>query len=1014
MRNKLQFLICFSLSLLICSQNLFAQGKKVSGTIKDESGNVLPGATVMIEGTSKGVYSDIDGFYTIDAPAKGGSYTLGFYFVGMITQKIKVSEPGTIDVILKEENVLDGAVIVGAYGTKQSREDLVGSAFQINSDILKDKPKARLDNLLEGVIPGLTMEAANQGDASSTRDRLNVRIRGDGSLSGSNNPLWIIDGIPAYMGNNTGMMPGMSYTVSPLTFIDPNDIESITVLKDADQTTIYGANGSNGVILVTTKSGKYSDPLHISVTVNHGVSAPDYSTRFKMMNASQYLEVAREAWANAGYSMNDFPYQDNDYNSYSTTSTDWAKEYLGIGSDTYVSLNLSHGTQKAKTYISGSYYKNDNIVKTDAQKRFYIRINEKLQPWKGAELGISLGATYNFNHLFNSGRDYLDALPITSPYLNDGYTYRLYNKVWSQDQQDFVMKRFYDNTIPDRELSSLDETTVKSMFNSEFSWKFLNDFEIWANYGYNYTMNIEDSYSSRETLSGIDSTTGEKNGYSSKSDAAYADWALHGRLKYDKKLGRHNIMAYAGIEYHDEYYKLLSAYGKGFMNDRIRELAYADKTSISGSSSFNHSRSQSMFGRAEYSFDKRYYLSANVRRDGNSDFGIYARWSNFWSAGASWNIHNEPFFDVPLIKMLKLKFSYGNSGNSKVSSTANGTYNYGSSYAYMGISGGVLGQIPNPGLSWETTNMMNLGLRADIGGIFEVELEGYRNITHDLISNIYVSRAITDDKVPANVGRLLNQGIEMNLSSTNIKTKDFRWTTSFSISHNMNRILELYEGVPTSFGDTIWMEGKDRNTFALVKWAGVDPTDGSPMWYDLNDNITHTYNYSDRRFEKTSTPICFGGLINTFVYKDFRLTFQINYNIGGYMLSTFALNYFDDGYDIIGGNQAVEEYYYRWTTPGQTALLPRVQQTSNNQSSMKSTRYLYNKTSFTLSNASLEYTLPQSFAAKLNMKNASATLTGNNLYLFTPDQSRKFNSYKTMRNGYPVTRTITLGLNLSF
>ena len=1014
MRNKFQIVSIFAFLLLFPEANSFAQGKIVSGTIRDDSGEVLPGVTVLIEGTKKGTASDLDGHYSIQAPAKGQTYTLGFYFVGMETQKIKVSGPATIDITMKMANRIEEAVIVGAYGTRQSREDLVGSAYQLNSETIKDKPKTRMDNLLDGLVPGLTMEATNQGDAVTTRDRFNVRIRGDGSLSGSNNPLWIIDGVPAYTGGTTGQMPGMSYTVSPLTYMDPNDIESITVLKDADQTTIYGANGSNGVILVTTKSGSYSSPLKMNVTLNYGVSAPDYSTRFKMMSASQYLEVAREAWTNAGYDIANFPYQDNDYNSYSTTETDWAKEFLGLGSDMYASINLSHGTGKAKTYLSGSYYRNDNIVQKDRQERFYVRLNEKLQPWKGAELGVSLSTTYNINNLFTLSKDYLDALPITSPYLNDGYTYRLYNKVWSEDQHDFVMRKFWDNSIPDRELNTLTESAAKAMFNTEFSWKFLGGFELWGNYGYNYTMNVEDYYTSRETLSGMDSDTGEKRGYSSKSDAAYADWTFHGRLKYEKTFGDHKVMAYTGLEYHDENYKLLSASGSGFMNDHIRELAYADKSSISGSSNYSHTRSQSYFARAEYSYAKRYYLSANVRRDGNSDFGIYARWSNFWSAGASWNIHNEEFFDSDFVKMLKLKLSYGNAGNSKVSSSAGGTYNYSSSYSYMGIPGGTLGTIPNPGLGWETTHMLNGGLRADLGGILEVELEGYRNETRDLISNIYVSRAITDDKVPANVGRLLNEGVELNLSATAVKTSRFRWFTSFNISHNKNRILELYEGVPTSFGTTIWMEGKDRNTFALVEWAGVDPTDGSPMWYDLDGNLTHTYNYADRRFDKSSTPICYGGLVNTLTYMNLRFTFQINYNIGGYTLSTFAMNFFDDGYDIIGGNQAVEEYYWRWTTPGQPALLPRVQQTSNNQSTMSSTRYLYNKTCFTLANAALEYTLPDKFTRKAGIGGASVSLTGNNLYLFTPDQSRTLNSYKTMRNGYPVTRTVTLGLNLNF
>ena len=1014
--KQIQFLQFVTISLIsfLFSTAVSAQEQKVKGVVRDETGAPLPGTTVMIKGTTTGVSTQMDGSYAIKAPDPGKEYVLGFYFMGMVTQEIRVSTQREINVVMKEDNKIQESVIIGAYGTKQTREDLVGSAFQVNSEALKDKPKTRIDNLLEGLVPGLTLEAANQGDAVTTRDRFNVRVRGDGSLSASREPLWVIDGVPMYTGSSTLTMPGMYYTVSPLTFMDPNDIESITVLKDADQTTIYGASGSNGVILVTTKSGRFKEPLKISVNVNYGVSVPDYSTRFKMMNASQYLEVAKEAWVNSGSSLKDFPYQDNDYNSYSTTDTDWAKEYLGIGSDLYTSLTLSHGSEKARTYLSASYYKNENIVKSDTQQRLYVRLNETFVPWKNAEVGISLGATYNNNDLFPLSKDYLEALPITSPYLEDGITYRLYNKIWSEDQQDFIMRKFFDNSIPERDLSDFTSKSVKTMFNGTFKWKPVKGLEFNANYGYNYLTNFEDYYYSRETLSGM-GDEGVKLGSSRKGASSYPEWTTNETLRYTNDFGKHHLMAYVGTEFKSSGYKVLSASGRGFMNDHIRELEYVDKTTVTASSNIKTTRGESFFGRAEYSFDKRYYISANLRRDGHSAFGIYSRWSNFWSVGTSWNVHREKFFHVDWIDMLKFKASFGTSGNSNVdTSSSKGSYNYSASYSYMGIPGGTLGAVANPGLGWETMYTTNIGTNISIGKFLDIEIEAYNKMTKDLISSIYVSRVISESKVPTNVGRLRNRGIEMNLSSTNIKRPGFTWTTTFNISHNENRIIELYEGVPTSFGTTIWMENRDRNTFALVKWAGVDPTDGSPLWYDLNGNLTHTYNYGDRRFEKSSTPICYGGMVNSFKMGRFSASFQINYSIGGWDLATFAMNFFDDGYDIIGKNQAVEIYYDRWTTPGQGALYPKVQQTSNNSSTMSSTRYLYRKTYFNLSNISLGYDVPDKISHFLGLRSANLSLVGNNMYLFTPDQSRKFNSYKTVRNGYPVSRIISLNLTANF
>ncbi|HBH08604.1 MAG TPA: SusC/RagA family TonB-linked outer membrane protein, partial [Rikenellaceae bacterium] len=330
----------------ISAQTQSRQERLVKGTVTSQDGEPLVGAFVYVKNSKQGVNTDVDGRYEIAAPAEGQSYTLVFQFLGMTTKEFAVSGPKTLNVRLADDSSLEEAVIVGAYGVKQKKEDMIGSAFQVNSDALKDKPKARIDNILNGLVPGLLVEN-NTDAAGSTRGRLNVRVRGNASLSASNEPLWIIDGVPTYTGGRTNLMPGMSTSVSPLSMIDPNDIESITVLKDADQTTIYGANGANGVILVTTKRGVAGNmPLKVSATVNYGVSSPDKSTMVKVMNASQYLEVAKEAWVNGGNLMSDFPYQDNDYNSYSTTSTDWFNEYIGLGSSLYASLSLSTGTKK--------------------------------------------------------------------------------------------------------------------------------------------------------------------------------------------------------------------------------------------------------------------------------------------------------------------------------------------------------------------------------------------------------------------------------------------------------------------------------------------------------------------------------------------------------------------------------------------------------------------------------------------------------------------------------------------
>lgn len=417
---------------------------------------------------------------------------LVFQYLGMRIKEIVVSTQRKLDVRLEEDNQLEGSFIVGAYGTKQSREDLIGSAFQVNADQLKDKPKTRIDNLLSGLVPGMTIEP-NTDAAGTTRSRYETRIRGEASLSASNEPLWVIDGVPVYTGGRTNQMAGTSYTVSPLSYLNPDDIESITVLKDADQVTIYGADGSNGVILVTTKSGAKNKPLAVSARVNFGVATIDKSTEFRMMSQKQYLEVAKEAWANAGKNLSTFPYQDNEYNSYSTTDTDWSKEYFGVGTNLYADVSLTSGTDKMSNYVTGSYYRTNNTVKGDSQQRFSIRTRNTYDFTDWLKVNAQLSASYNNNDLFPLYRGYLETLPILEPYMSDG-SFRLYNKVYDVDKGGWTMQKFTKNEVPEREANTNRQRSVVTSANFSAEMKIIEGLKFTAQYAIDYTHSHEDIY----------------------------------------------------------------------------------------------------------------------------------------------------------------------------------------------------------------------------------------------------------------------------------------------------------------------------------------------------------------------------------------------------------------------------------------------------------------------------------------------------------------------------------------
>lgn len=539
---------------------------KVAGKIMTADGEPLAGASVMIRGTKIGTTADIDGNYSIIAPGEGESYVLVFQYLGMKTMEITVSRQRLLDVRLEDDNELEGSVIVGAYGTKQSREDLIGSAFQVNAEQLKDKPKTRIDNLLSGLVPGMSIEP-NTDAAGTTRSRYETRIRGEASLSASNEPLWVIDGVPVYTGGRTNQMAGTSYTVSPLSYLNPDDIESITVLKDADQVTIYGADGSNGVILVTTKSGTKNKPLSVSARVNFCVATIDKSTEFRMMSQKQYLEVAKEAWVNAGKNLNTFPYQDNDYNSYSTTDTDWSKEYFGVGTNLYADLSLTSGTDTLSNYVTGSYYRTNNTVKGDSQQRFSFRTRNTYDFTDWLKVNAQLSASYNDNDLFPLYRGYLETLPILEPYLNDG-SFRLYNKVYDS-ATGWSMQKFTKNEVPDREANTNRQRSVVTSANFSAEVKIIDGLKFTAQYAIDYTHSHEDIYYSRMTLDGMDSA-GNPKGSSRRADASYMNWTNVERLNFDRKFAdRHSVSAYAGIELRQVKYQTLYATGSGFMNDNI-------------------------------------------------------------------------------------------------------------------------------------------------------------------------------------------------------------------------------------------------------------------------------------------------------------------------------------------------------------------------------------------------------------------------------------------------------------
>lgn len=1030
MKRIRQFRIVHFLLLIICvmlSGRGFSQQSdsratmKVSGVVTNEQGEPLIGANVIIDGTNQGKSTNDKGEYVIDITGDVGQKTvLKFYYIGMKdASRTLVLSSSTLRLnvkMLSDTHIEE--IIVQGYGRTQNNEDLIGSAFQVNAADLEFKPLSRVDNLLDGLVPGMSIEP-NADYPGSPQTRYNTRVRGEASLSASNEPLWIIDGVPIYTGTGTNTMPGMSYSVSPLSFINPTDIQSITVLKDASEVSIYGADGANGVILVTTKSGSTGGVVRrdISANIRYGVSSIDQSTKYKVLNAEQYMDYAKTAWVNGGNSIDIFPYQDNELNSYSTTDTNWYDEFYGLGQNLSATLSISESREHSSSYFSLSYYGDSSTLLGNEQERISARMNNTYKLGQRFTLRTILSASYNINDLFAASHEYYEVLPIFSPYDEDGYTYRLYNQyvsgVSDDGELEWTQSKFWDNTIADRELSSNQQRNFTTDANLAIDCKVIEGLTATTQFGVSYSHNYEKIFYSRFTLSGMDGT--DPIGYSRRASASYLSWTNISRLNYDRTFGKHTFTGLAGIELSSKGYDTLYATGSDFINDFTQEIGYASSDSRYGYSSTSTTRKLSFLGQAGYSYDRRYGVQVNTRYEGNSSFGEYSRWGNYFSVGGTWNINNEKFFLSNTLDILKLKASFGTSGNSRVDSALMrglGTFTYGDTYSYNGTIGGVVGTAENPGLSWEKTYMTNVGINTRLWKRLAIAVETYYNYTTDLLSKVYVSRLIGEDRMYANIGEISNLGVEMTINSTNIDKEHFRWETDFNIAHNRNRVEKLADGTSISYGTTISAVGYDVNSFYLVRWAGVDPNTGDPMWYDADGNLTYSYSTDNRVIDKSSTPAAYGGITNTFVYKNFSVSMQINYSIGGYALSTLDMHGLCDGYDVINQNVSVNSLDY-WQNPGDVTSSPKIS-TVSSSSGMSSTRFLYNKTNFKLQNLSVSYMIPEEITNKMKLAACRVSLIGDNLYLFTPDQNADLNSYKTVMYGYPVERTISLNLDVTF
>lgn len=1008
----LSVLIMGSIAAAI-SQNRTITGKVISSDDKQP----LPAVNVKISGTQTGVQTNLDGQYSIEVTPD--AKVLSFSFVGYTTQDVEIKDQKTIDVVLAlEKKVIDEVIVVG-YGVATSRAKTAGAVATIGSKSIDQVPLGSMDNMLQGKASGVQITAINGQPGQAAF----IRIRGVGSISAGNQPLFVVDGVP----------------VDPVFYnaLNPNDIDNVTVLKDAASTSIYGSRGSNGVILVTTKAGKRNKP-QITYRYQYGVKSktPD---NFKMMDQKEKLQYEYEL----GY-LNDplaaivaekFPGKDyfNDLTDgqrqearAGLTTNDWFKTLLRNAKLQSHEVSISGGNDDLKYFFALSDYDEEgiNIGSTFNRKSGRLNVDYKANTWLRVGNSLTLSGISE-NLLRDRGN-------VQNPFVAL-YTYNTY-------EPEFLPDGTYDRTfsgfsvteaIKNNPENSFRLAGVNSMF-AEIKPLENQDLKIKTNLGLSLNDFKREYYIKPGSI--LDEYVGDPNAPGLKQDngTRLFNYVWTNTLNWNKTIAEKNKFGFlAGSEFTNNAYSSYSLTSKGYPTAKVNTQNNG-ATPTAASSSKSDWALFSLFGKLTYNYDEKYFLEGTVRRDGSSRFGIDNRYGNFGSFGAGWNLAQESFLkNNKTIDLLKLRGSVGTSGNFNIPNYASlGLYALNASYHNQPAS--IPSQLPNPKLTWEKN--FNYGIGVDFE-LFNSRLSGvidyYYRKTYDLIFDMPVSQTTGFNSVSKNIGDMVNKGIELQLGYDFVRTKDWRWNVTANYTRNHNEITKLFGGneIDGPAGIARLKEGFPIDNFYLVRWAGVDKNTGEAQWYNKSGEIVKTFNAGDAVIlnGKSPDPKWFGNINTSVSYKNLTLSADLYYSGGNYIMNYMWQGINSDG-DGAQTAQAEDALNY-WKHPGDNATNPKPELSGGQTAWRNSTRYLQKGDYMRLRNVQLSYLLPaNSFMQKAKLQSIRVFIQAQNIWTKTfgykgdPEvgQGSGEDGASFIRQGlysnfsYPQTRGITGGIDVTF
>ncbi len=1026
MKNKLSTIL--TLFLMLFMQLVIAQEKSISGTVIDENGIPMPGVNVIIENTSTGTQTNFDGFYSIKANVGD---VLNFSYIGMKVVNRTVGAEDVIDVKMENSAQSLDAVMVVAYGVSNKRS-FTGAAETVQSEALTRGSTASFETALQGKVSGINVSTSGQPGGKS-----NVQIRGIGSISGNTQPLYVLDGVVINTNSNLRAGDDMVGTTgyNPLSTINSEDIKSITVLKDAAASSLYGSRAANGVIIITTKDGKKGE-TEITLGVETGWS--QNLTEEKLINNEQFKGLWIEGQVNQ-YIQNtenaEFTrvYGDNglysnyenqarsDYEGiYGTTNanSDWLDAIYQDGLIRKYNLSARGGGEKTSFYVSGNYLDQTGTIIETGLKRYSGRVNLENQAKDWLKLGVNLSVA----------KSERDAAIIDGSYaggLNPLYMARVLPPAAPiYDPEGFGGFANLPNDI-EKNANPIGLLTVGEYKNTEFrvrgdayaEFQIIDPLSFKTTFGVDQQAIDETLYDNKEFGAG----GGIWNGVLNRVKSEVFQYTVTNLLNYNNDFGKHGFDVLLGQESQVSQMNSINVYGYDILDSEL--LSASSIGTLWSHTGFSENYSLlSYFSQASYNFDQKYYLSSSFRRDGSSRFGKDSRWGTFWSLSGAWVATEENFLDIDGLDYLKFRGSYGTNGNLPPQYYAALAFFETDGKGYGGESGLSYGQLQNPDLSWELSKNFNVGMDLNLFRELNLTINYFHKKTEDLLLNVPVSNTTGFMTQLQNFGEMINKGWEFEIGYNPILTEDFSWSTSANLTILDNKITKLKNDIVPTYSSRygqdplIIKQGESIYSFYLRDYAGVDPSNGYAQYHVLENGertgeLTTDAQEAGFGIFGNALQDFQGGLYNQLIYNDFTLDFLFTFGLGGKVYDRTAFKRDDDGFAPQYTNTVAQ--LNPWNPNNTDANVPIRINGNPTFSNDVSTRHLYDADYMKLKNVKLSYNLP---ALWNTIKGGSVYLQGDNLLLLTELDGYDPEAVVDGVNFFqvPTAKTVLLGLQLQF